>query len=55
MDGSIPYQQKLSNFQIATVALKARSNRLRDTAPLMPSLMLILPKLLPGTLTVLSL
>jgi predicted nuclease of predicted toxin-antitoxin system len=34
-DSGIPFQQNLSNYRIAIIILKARSNRLQDTQPLM--------------------
>ncbi len=55
MDGSMPHQQKLAKFALAVVALKAPSNRLADTRPLMPQVLALLPQLKAGTLTVVSL
>lgn len=54
MDSNLPYQQDLSKFKIAIVALRAPSNRLGDTQPLMPKVLEALPRVLPGTLTVIS-
>jgi hypothetical protein len=34
---------------IAVVALRAKSNRLGDTRPLMPALLALLPNIKPGT------
>ena len=54
MDGSMLHQQNLATFKIAVVALKAPSNRLADTRPLMPKVLALLPALKAGTLTVVS-
>lgn len=51
MDGNMAHQQNITRHQIAIVALRAISNRLVDTRPLMPGLLAILPSLTPGTLT----
>lgn len=48
------YQQNLARFRIAIIALRARSNRLADTRPLMPKVLAVLPTVQPGTLTVVS-
>jgi len=48
MDGSMSSQQNLSKLKIAIVALRARSNRLADTNPLMPKILALLPTLKPG-------
>ena len=55
MDGCLPKQQNLAKFKIAVVGLKARSNRLADTRPLMPQVMAVLPKLQSGKIVVVSL
>lgn len=52
MDGSIEFQQNYARLRLAVVALRARSNRLRDTEPLMPKMLALLPSLSPGTVTV---
>lgn len=52
MDGNIVFQQNYGRLRIAIVTLRAPSNRLRDTAPLMPRLLALLPTLRQGTLTV---
>jgi predicted nuclease of predicted toxin-antitoxin system len=51
MDGNMVHQQNIELQGIAVVALRARSNRLADTRPLMASLLALLPHLKPGTLT----
>ena len=50
MDGNMVHQQNIAGHVIAVVALHAKSNRLADTRPLMPSLLAMLPQLKPGTL-----
>lgn len=51
MDGNMVHQQNIVGHVIAVVALRAKSNRLADTRPLMPSLLALLPQLKRGTLT----
>ncbi|MDQ3624369.1 MAG: DUF5615 family PIN-like protein [Verrucomicrobiota bacterium] len=51
MDGNMVYQQNIASHPIAIVALRAKSNRLADTRPLMPQLLALLPQLNPGRLT----
>jgi predicted nuclease of predicted toxin-antitoxin system len=48
MDGSMASQQNHSKLKIAIVALRAPSNRLEDTHPLMPKVLALLPTLKPG-------
>lgn len=48
------HQQKPARFRIAIIALKAKSNRLVDTRPLMPKVLAVLAAAKPGTLTILS-
>lgn len=43
------HQQNIAGRAIAIVALRANSNRLADTRPLMPQLIALLPQLEPGT------
>ncbi len=47
MDGSMASQQNRSKIKIAIVALRAPSNRLEDTSPLMPKVLALLPTLRP--------
>jgi hypothetical protein len=54
MDSAMAYQQNLSRFRIAVIALKAQSNRLSDTQPLMLKVLALLPIVQPGTLTLVS-
>ena len=48
MDGSMVSQQNLARIRIAIVALRAPSNRLADTSPLMPKVLALLPTLKAG-------
>lgn len=54
MDSNMVHQQNLARFHIAIIVLKARSNRLEDTLPLMPKVLDALRSVKPGTLTVVS-
>ena len=54
MDGNMANEQNIARFKIAVIALRARTNRLVDTRPLMPRVLKILSTLQLGTLTVLS-
>ncbi len=51
MDGNMVHQQNMARYTIAVIALRAKSNRLEDTRPLIDQLLAILPKAKPGTLT----
>ena len=51
MDGNMVHQQNIAQQSLAVVALRAPTNRLEDTRPLMASLLALLPELKPGTLT----
>ena len=52
MDNSLPKQQNLAKHQIAVIGLRAPSNRLADTRPLMPKVLAALPKVRPGKIIV---
>jgi predicted nuclease of predicted toxin-antitoxin system len=54
MDGNMVHQQNIARYSIAVLALRAKSNRLADTRPLMSQLLAILPKSRPGTVTFIS-
>ena len=54
MDGNMVHQQNIARHAIAVVALRAKSNRLDDTRPLMNPLLALLPKVKPGTVTFVS-
>ena len=51
MDSSMVHQQKIERYAIAVVALRAASNRLADTRPLMPALLALLSEIKQGTVT----
>ena len=53
MDTNMVHQQNLAKYPIAVVALRAASNRLADTGPLMPALLALLPHIKSGTVTLL--
>ena len=48
MDNPLVSQQNLLKFQLIIAVLRAPSNRLADTSPLMPKLLSQLSKLKPG-------
>jgi predicted nuclease of predicted toxin-antitoxin system len=49
MDSNMLHQQNIGRHAIAVIALRAPSNRLADTRPLMPALLAMLPQVKPGT------
>ena len=55
MDGSMPSEQNLAKFRIAVIALRALSNRLDDTSPLMPQVLDLLASVKPGTVAIVGL
>jgi len=48
MDHGIYHQQNLKGLSLAIVTLRAKSNRLADTRPLMPALLTLLSNVRPG-------
>ncbi len=52
-DRNMSFQQDIPQFRIAIIVLGAASTRLKDTLPLMPSLLARLPHFQPGTVTLL--
>jgi predicted nuclease of predicted toxin-antitoxin system len=54
MDKGIYHQQNLSQLKLAIVALKAKTNRLSDTAALMPALLVLLSTIQPGEFQTIS-
>jgi len=54
MDRGIYHQQNLTGMQLIVVALRAKSNRLADTKPLMPLLLTLLCSVQPGGFHVLG-
>ena len=51
MDSAMVHEQNLAQHPIAVIALRAPSNRLADTRPLMPQVLARLPNVRKGTLT----
>jgi hypothetical protein len=49
VDRNLSFQQDIVSFSIAVVVLQARSNRLADLKPLVPSLLLAIEATPPGT------
>jgi predicted nuclease of predicted toxin-antitoxin system len=54
MDSALSTQQNIASLPIAVVALRAPSNRLADTSPLMPRLLALLSSLPQGQVTVID-
>lgn len=48
VDRNLSFQQNLVSFSIAVVVLQAKTNRLADLRPLVPSLLAALESALPG-------
>ena len=51
MDTNMVHQQNIAKYPITVIALRAPSNRLADTRPLMPALLALLPNAGSGTVT----
>ena len=51
MDSNMVHQQNIGHHAIAVIALRAKSNRLDDTCPLMALLQKLLPTAKRGTVT----
>jgi hypothetical protein len=54
VDRNLSFQQDILSFPIAVVALQARSNRLADLRPPVPSLLLAIEARQPGTVKFIS-
>jgi len=52
MDKALAAQQNLAHVRLAVVVLRAPSNRLEDTSPLMPQVLAVLPTLTAGQVVV---
>jgi predicted nuclease of predicted toxin-antitoxin system len=52
MDGSLATQQNLAQLKWAIVILRAPTNRLEDTSPLMSQVLAVLPTLQPGQVSI---
>jgi len=50
IDGGIFHEQNIKVLPLAVIALRARTNRLSDTRPLMPEVLRMLGTAQPGTL-----
>jgi hypothetical protein len=50
VDQNLPYQQNLRILEMGVVVLVARTNKLQDLQPLVPSLRKVLERLQPGEL-----
>ena len=51
VDRNLSFQQKLPDFQIAVIVLRARSNRLADLRPLVPELLACISSAPRGVVT----
>ena len=51
MDSNMVHQQNIGRYAIAMIALRAKSNRLDDTRPLMKQLLAFLPQSKAGKVT----
>jgi hypothetical protein len=54
MDSNMSYQQNLPIQSISLIVLRAPSNRIADTAALMPAVLQTLPSLIKGTATIIE-
>ena len=54
MDSNMAHQQDLSVHAIAVIVLRARSNRLEDTRPLMPAVLQALTDAVKGERTIIE-
>jgi predicted nuclease of predicted toxin-antitoxin system len=54
MDSNVVHQQDLPVHSIAVIVLRARSNRLKDTQPLMPAVLQALPNAAKGARTIIE-
>ena len=54
VDRNLSFQQDIVSFPIAVVVLRARTNRLADLRPLVPSLISAMESTRPGTVTFVS-
>jgi len=48
VDRNLSFQQNLHSFSIAVVVLRAKTNRLADLRPLVPSFLAAIESALPG-------
>jgi len=55
MDSNLAYQRNIADHKIAVIVLEANSNRLADTRPLMPKVLVLVDRIQSGTLVTVSL
>jgi hypothetical protein len=55
MDSNLAYQRNIADHKIAVIVLEANSNRLADTSPLMPKVLILVDRIQSGRLVTLSL
>lgn len=53
-DRNLSFQQNVTDFHMAVVVLRAVGTQLHQTMPLMPKVLVLLPTLKPGTITLVS-
>ena len=54
VDQNLPFQQNLSQFDIAVVVIETKSNRLIDLKPFIPKIIILLPNLIKGKATIIT-
>jgi hypothetical protein len=55
MDSNLAYQRNIADHKIAVIVLEANSNRLADTRPLMPKVLILVDRIRSGTVVTVSL
>ena len=54
VDRNLSFQQRIIDFNLAVLVLKAPSNRLQDLLPLVPQLLAQIPAVAPGRVIIIS-
>jgi predicted nuclease of predicted toxin-antitoxin system len=54
VDRNLSFQQNLVSFSLAVIVIQAKSNRLADLRPLLPSLLAAIERASPGTVTLIG-
>jgi hypothetical protein len=54
VDRNLSFQQRLIDFRLAVIVLKAPSNRLQDLVPLVPRVLQTIPTIAPGSVVSIS-
>jgi hypothetical protein len=54
VDRNLSFQQRLIDFNLAVIVLRAPSNRLPDLLPLVPQVLAAIPSVAPGRVVVVS-